>query len=173
MHVQWAGLNTRHFLCALARLCSVTRLTCISGLLVAREEMVELEGSAIEFWVMLCPLAATAPGHALRRFAKAVTASDPHPSTRTEKSDMSAATSSGKKGSYNSQADGQSGNYAMKTWIQQSPRDDPWSVAARFGRRHADMTQGQEADIPKKNQETDKISLGDGTLLMSCSLGNL
>lgn len=103
-------------------------------------------------------------GSATGQRAKAVIAPDSHPSMRTERSDISAASSSGKKGSYSSQAKGRSGN-AMEAWIQQSPRDDPWSVAARFGSQHADMPQGQEAKTPKKNQDMDEISLGGGTFV--------
>ena len=49
-------------------------------------------------------------------------------------------------GSYSVQSKGHSGDYAMKTWLQQSPRSDPWTAVARLGGQRLDVANGDKND---------------------------
>lgn len=74
-------------------------------------------------------------------------------STRTETARPSTSKpSSVRICSYTDRAEGQGGSYSLQRWLQQSPKDDPWTGVTRTGSRRSDGYDEQLSYTQQKGQ---------------------
>ena len=64
--------------------------------------------------------------------------------------------------SHNSQSEVRSGSYAVRSWLQQQPREDPWSAVSRFGVYRSGDKDRTQADKEREAKVKESSVLENG-----------